>query len=139
GEDRTPKLVEPNRNNEGAGMSRDQFVAPLQTQQYATAFELAFRKKTDDFTRGDFVGGRANRGPRLANVDRNAADDTQKPMQRRLIIKLLVNDVANRPRTSGLQHDGVHPGDVVGQKEKSASGQRIEAECGDSVSSADKR
>ena len=69
----------------------------------------------------------------MAHIDRNAPEHTQKPMQSRFVIVLLVDDVANWARAGELKHDGIDPGDVVGQKKKSALRQIVDSECIDSI------
>ena len=59
----------------------------------------------------------------MARVDRNAVHNPQEWTQEWLAIKFLVDDVTNWTRAGELQHDCVHPCDVVGQKQKSAAGQ----------------
>src|SRR6266849_8719861 len=75
----------------------------------------------------------------MTGVDRNAADRSQKRFQCRLVIKFLVDDVTNRSWTAELEDERVDPADVIGQKEKAAFGQMLEAERADAVKEFDER
>src|SRR5437660_9552746 len=107
--DRSPKPIEPNRNDLGARMLRDQFVAAPQTQQRSRARELAFRKKTNDLASVKLLGCSANCRTRMPNVDRNATNSPQKRAEHRLMIKFLVDDGTTGTGTGGLQDEGVDP------------------------------
>src|SRR5256886_12473441 len=54
----------------------------------------------------------------------------------RFVIILLVDDVTDRARTSELQHERVHPTDMIRHKKKSAVWQVVEADRADSIKSA---
>src|SRR5438034_3935565 len=60
-------------------------------------------------------------------------------MQDRFAIKFLVDDIANRAWTRDLQHDCIHPGNVIGQEKKSAAGQVSQPVRRDTVKAAQQR
>ena len=69
----------------------------------------------------------------MADIDRDAAGCAQKWVQNRLVIILLIDDVAYRSRAGELQNDSVHPADVIGQKKKPAVRQVFQTERVDPV------
>src|SRR5258708_2038134 len=75
----------------------------------------------------------------MSYIYRNTAGRSQKRAQHRLVIKFLIDDVTNRSRASELQDDGVHPGDVIGQKKKSAFRQLFESERVDPIKETNER
>ena len=72
----------------------------------------------------------------MTSIDRNTAHSAQKWMQDKFAIKFLVDDVANRAWTSELQHDCIHPRNVIGQEKESAFRQILCAERGDAIKTA---
>ena len=54
-------------------------------------------------------------------------------MQKSILVIFLVDDEADRPRTGEQEDDRVDPGDVVGQKQKSAARQPLRADRGDAI------
>ena len=69
----------------------------------------------------------------MADVDRDAAQRTQNRMQNRFVVILLVDYVTNRTRADKLQHERVHPTDVIGYKEKTALRQVLQADRSDPI------
>ena len=69
----------------------------------------------------------------MADVDRDAAQCPQNRMQNRFVVILLVDYVTNRTRADELQHQRVHPTDVIGYKEKTALRQVLQADRGDPI------
>ena len=73
---------------------------------------------------------------RMTDIDRDAAQRAQNRVQNWFVIILLVDDVTDRARTSELQHERVHPTDMIRHKKKSAVWQVVEADRADSIKSA---
>ena len=69
----------------------------------------------------------------MAPIDRNAPQQPKKRIQEWFVIKFPLDDVTDWTRGSELKQDGIDPGDVVGQKKKSALRQIVESECIDSI------
>src|SRR5262249_39389011 len=93
--DRSPKLIEPDRNDLGLRVPRNDFITALQTQQRPSAFQLAFREHTHDFAFGDFFRGGANCGMGLALADGDATNLAQDGLEDWFVIVFLVDDVAD--------------------------------------------
>ena len=72
----------------------------------------------------------------MTGIDWNAAERAQEGMRDRLVIIGLVDDVADRARTGELQHESVHPADVVWQKKKSAGRQVFQTARSDAIKAA---
>src|SRR5207302_2269156 len=138
-EDRSPEPIEPNWNDSGVGVLRDQFVTAPQTQESSRAGELPFRKKANDLAGGDLFGRGANCRTRMPDVNRNAADGAHEWAEHRFVIKFLIDDVTNRPRACQLENKRVDPSDVIGQKQKTALGQIFETERADAIKKFDER
>ena len=69
----------------------------------------------------------------MAGVNRNAADRAQKRAEHRFVIKFLIDDVTNWPRTSELEDESVDPGDMIRQQEASTWRQIFDSERPHSV------
>src|SRR5438270_13972540 len=114
-------------------MPRDQFVTALEPQKHTSSLQLTLGENTHDFAFGDFFSSGADRRIRMADVDRDAAERTQNRMQNRFVVILLVDYVTNRTRADELQHERVHPTDVIGYKEKTALRQVLQADRSDPI------
>src|ERR1043166_6405839 len=121
--DRTPELIEPDRNNRCIGVARDQFVPTLQPQQCSTPFELTFRKETHNCAFRNPFGCGADGGMGIPNIYGDAAEQPQDGRQQPLLIEFARDDKADGPWARDLQHDSVHPCDVIWQKQKAVGGQ----------------
>ena len=117
-------MIEPDRNDLGLRVPRNDFITALQTQQRPPSFQFAFREHTHDFAFGDFFRSGANCSMRLALADGDATNRAQNRMQHPLVIIFLVDDVADRPWAGELQDEGVHPADVI-RHEKKAAGRQV--------------
>ena len=69
----------------------------------------------------------------MAHINRNAPQQSKKRLQDWFMIKLLVDNISDRATAGELQDDGIDPGDVVGQKKKSALRQIVDSESIDSI------
>src|SRR5690348_14685297 len=111
-------------------MLGDQFVAASQSQQRSGSRKLSFRKETNNFARRQLFGCGFDRGSRVAGIDWNAADGPEYRLEQWLVIKFLIDDITNPPRTGQLKDDGIDPGNVIRQKQTAAWRQVMHAVSG---------
>ena len=57
-------------------------------------------------------------------------------MEKAVSIIAFINDETDRARTSQLEHDRIHPGDVIGQEEKTAARQLLASNGSDAIDEA---
>src|SRR6267154_81144 len=131
-----PKLIEPDRNDRGVRVPRNDFIPALQTQQRSPTFQLALREHTHYFALVELFRSDANCSMRLTLANRDAPNRAQDRMQNRLVIIFLVDDVADRPGTGELQNEGVHPADVIRYEKKPASRQVFQTAHSDAIKAA---
>jgi hypothetical protein len=129
-------LIEPDRNDLGVRVPRNDFITPLQTQQRSPSFQLPFRKHTHDFAFVELFRSDANCTMRLTLANWDAPNRAQDRMQNRLVIIFVVDDVADRPGTGELQDEGVHPADVIRHEKKPASRQVFQTAHSDAIKAA---
>src|SRR6266540_3425216 len=132
-------MIEPNWNDLRIRVSRDQFITALQSQQRSRAFQLALGENTDDFAVGNSFSSAPNRSMRMPDIDRYATERTQKRVQNRFVIKLVVDDVTDRTRAGQLQNQGVHPADMIRHKKKPAVRQVFQTERSDPIKATHQR
>src|SRR5438132_6861765 len=113
---RTPELIEKDRHHRCFRMTCDHFESALQTRQRAGTRELAFRENANDLTDFNLIGCSANCLARFTPINRDGAHHSQHGLECRFVIKFLVDDKANRPRTGWLENDRINPGDVSGSE-----------------------
>ena len=97
-------------------MPRDDFESSLQPLQCSRARQLPLRENTNDLTTLNLCGGAADRFAGTPAIDRDHPRDAQNRVQNSISIKFFVDNEADRPRATKLEHDGVDPCDMVGNE-----------------------
>src|SRR5205823_4065397 len=82
--------------------------------------------KADDFAGANPGYGIAHRILCFTCRDRNAADRVEKRIEKTVLINPFIDDESNRPRTGEREHEGIDPGDVIGQEKEPAWRQALE-------------
>lgn len=134
GKDGTPKAVEPDRDDRGAGAAGDEFEAFFKLEQRAAAAEFAFGKNADDFACGQFFRGEPDSVLGVRFRDRDGFDPAKNEVERGDVVDGAVDQKSHGTRAGELQHNGVHVGEVVGNEEHPAGAREIsQALDGDAI------
>ena len=133
GKDGAPQTIEPHRHDGCIRRARDEFVAALEPQELARAREFALGENADDLAALDRFARGLHRVLRTLRGDGQRAHRAEDPVQPAQVENFLPHDETNRPRTRDLEHDRVHPSEVIREKQKAALRQAFAMECGDAV------